>query len=188
MIKWCVISIVLLFALSSCHKEKGNSECVWPRETTGMSCSVCKIPSSDAFEDCSAIASADSIPYQQFQLALHWETEYLSYESCSSPRDSIVGNIAALDIICLNNYNATFHSGDTLNTICTLRYLSQTGLYSAPLSLNNYLNMNPLCTSDIRFFLSEAPSIAGNFSFEIAYRECDGSVYSIETSAVTITP
>jgi len=182
-----ILLILLSVALmSACHKEKGKEECIWSRETTAMSAGICKMASPTSWDDCSTVHTGDTVPYQLFQLALHFESCYLPYEVCSTPRDSIIGNIASLQVIALNTYNAEHQIGDTLNDIMNVRALDYLGAFSSLKALVTYLGSQPACTSDIGLFFTQAPAAAGTQAFRLVYSETDGTLFTAETMGVVM--
>jgi hypothetical protein len=176
----------LLFICCSCHRDKGTDECVWTKETTAMTSSTCKMSSSTSYDNCSTITSTDSVPYALLQVVVVLQTQYLPYEVCSSPRDSIVGNIAKITVISLNDYNSAYISGDTINAICNTRYLTNLGSFSVINSLGNYLLAQPVCTPELRLYLTQGPTISSVQNFRIIYTETGGRSFTVETGNVLI--
>ena len=178
----------LVLVTSACNKDKGANECVWLMETTSMTASICKMSAPTAWEDCTALAAADTVPWSHLQMGLNFGTNYLQNESCSSPRDSLTGCIATIDLTVLENYNSTYTAGANINAITQVRVLLPNGSYSAAQPLAAWLATNPVCTPQARLYLTTAPDSPAPRHFRIVYRESDGTTYTVDTPIAVIIP
>jgi len=181
--------IALTVLVNSCRKPKGNEECTWKLKTTGMVCGTCKMPSSNDYKQykCNNLDSLDTCSYNLFLLTTYFNGEYLSHEMCSTPKDSIVGKISNITLICNYDYNQNFKKDDTINSILKVVYQQYNGgITDTPIMLDNYLVSNPICTGYINFLLTQPPDSTSIQSFKIIYKEDDGTQYQAETKPIYI--
>ena len=119
-IKQIILGIIVLTMLgNSCTKP--IEECTWTKEITNMNIGICKMETQASYEDtygsCIALDSMDSCVYNLLKIGMSFESTYLTQSHCSSPKDSIVGKIEDIIIICKNDYNISYKKNDTINNI-----------------------------------------------------------------------
>lgn len=190
--KKIIFGIITITILTySCNKPKGDGECIWKYETTGMNLGICKMqsPTNYSLSDCSGLDSLDSCNYDVLLIGLGFDTKLLPHEVCSSTIDSIIGSIEDIIVICNNDYNNNFKENDTLNAIIDVIYNKRNGMPTKDLlSLENYLSTIPICASSIYMFLNQPPDSIALQSFKIIYKEIDGTTYTKTTKSIYITP
>jgi transposase-like protein len=143
----------------------------------------------DTYEACSGMDSLDTCKYNYLKIGLRFESIYISQNICSSPKDSIIGKIEDIIIICENDYNNYFKINDTINDILNVIFTKTTGMpITSPLPLNDYLHTEPLCSNRIYLFLTQPPSATSIQSFKIIYKETEGTIFSATTKPIYITP
>lgn len=186
-----ILMSVLVIYTNSCRKP--SDECTWTRTLTNMHTGLCKMQSPTSYEDtygaCTGIDSFDTCKYDHLKIGLTFESVYISQNHCSSPKDSIIGKIENIVIICENDYNNYYKSNDTINDILNVIYTKTTGMFiTSPVPLNDYLQTEPICSIRINLFFSQPPSIASIQYFKIIYKETDGTIFSATTKPIYVTP
>jgi len=185
--------IILIVVGNSCKKPKGDEECTWEREIINMHIGVCKMQTTTSYEDvygtCIGLDSIDSCRYDFIKIGISFDFTYLSQNNCSSPKDSIVGKIDEIIVVCENNYNSSYLSDDTINDILNVIYTKPNGMIiTTPVSLLDYLQNDPICSNGIKLFLTQPPGALSLQSFKIIYKETDGTIFSITTKPIYVIP
>ena len=186
-----ILISVLIILTNSCRKP--SDECTWTRTLTNMHTGLCKMQTTTSYEDtyeaCSGMDSLDTCKYNYLKIGLRFESIYISQNICSSPKDSIIGKIEDIIIICENDYNNYFKINDTINDILNVIFTKTTGMpITSPLPLNDYLHTEPLCSNRIYLFLTQPPSATSIQSFKIIYKETEGTIFSATTKPIYVTP
>jgi hypothetical protein len=168
-------------------------ECTWERKTTGMIGFVAKGDKSIITDDYSHnfiyLNINDTCSYDSLIINLHFNTEYISQKTCSSPQDSIVGKIRKLNIFCINKYNDNFIENSLLNSFIDVFYEKENGMMSQePIFLDSYLAIDPICNASIELFLNLPPDTTRLQQFIIEYEEDDGTKYQDTTQSIYVKP
>lgn len=179
----------MMILVNSCEKPKGDEECIWEKETTDMTVHLGKMETIDSYELSTYIEDYDTCKYNLLCIKLFFESKYLPYEVCSSPSDSLVGNIKDISLICINDYNDLYKIGDTINPIIKMVYQTANGMMiENRILLESYLSTKPICVFHAYLFLNEPPDTISKQSFNIIYKETDGTVYTDATQIIYIRP
>jgi hypothetical protein len=181
-----LISVVIILT-NSCRRP--YECCIWEKETTSMNVNVGKMNSEISYQNTTSLDSLDTCKYNLFRINMSFNTKYLPYETCSCPEDSIVGKIESILIICNNDYNSSFKSGDTINSMISCIYQKENGIYlEEPILINDYLQSYPNCNLRINLFLNQPTDTTCLQSFTIYYKETDGTIFSATTKPIYVTP
>ncbi len=191
--KQLLFIVLTVILINSCEKPKGDEECTWTKEIVNMNTGICKMKTQTSYENtygsCIALDSLDSCVYNLLEIGMSFETIYLTQSHCSSPKDSIVGKIEDIIVICKNDYNTSYKKDDTLNSILKVIYTNPNGVNTTvPVLLNDYLQGNPICSNGISLFLTQSPDSTSLQSFKIIYKETDGTIYTDSTNIIYLEP
>lgn len=175
--------LIILLIFSGCRK--GVEECTFDFETTGMENHIGQRGTLDGYAFVKAIDELDSCAYNLFGIRLYFDNSMISDETCSSPIDSMVGNI---DYI---NVEATYYTdSDTITETMNdkfnvqIEYLNGDKIFK---SLNEVNNTHPRCHFNIYLFMVAPSDTSWLQSFSILYKEVDGTTFTTETKKVYIT-
>ena len=177
----------------SCRRPMGLESCTWTKEISGMGTEICKMKTQTSYENdynsCSILDSLDTCQYNLLEIKILFETKYLQTDFCSSPHDSMVGNIKNITVLSAFNYNTTHKKNDTLNDILSVVYSHPNfENTTTPIPLNEYIQNKPHCTNVIHLSLTQPPDTTSLQSFVIIYKETDGTTFTDTTKAIYVTP
>ncbi|MEA3496938.1 MAG: hypothetical protein U9R42_13010 [Bacteroidota bacterium] len=179
--------IILTITGNSC--QNGYEMCTWEMETTDMNVYLGKMENPTSYDLTTHIDKLDYCKYNLLRISFKFDSKYLSHEFCSTPRDSLVGRIEDILLICNNDYNELYKTGDTLNSIIDIIYRKTNGMMTkSRLSLESYLSIKPICTFHAYLFLNHPPDTTSIQSFKLFYKETDGTTFTDTTETIYITP
>lgn len=177
--------VVLIIFTNSCKKH--YESCTLEKETTTMNVYLREKVDTSSFEMIDGIIdSYDTLKYNKVAIMLNFNLNLVSNYTCSTPTDSVIGNIDYLTVTA-NYYCNNDTILDTINDIIKIRiiYLNGEEILS---NLDDISILNPKCNANVYMYFNSPTGTSCLQSFTIFYKETDGTIYTATTNTVYIIP